>query len=243
MSDLIDRQAAIELIENESRKWGDEYEISDVLCDLSDMPPAQPEIMKEYNLKKIYNIYVKIAQSHFVYQPSIPKTITAMPFDWLETQNLLEKYLEEHGADFDALCREYVSDNVKDDCSSAQQWIPKENCPMRHKNGNCLPVGGFCTANRDICDALHQAYERGKMDAESQWIPTSVRPPKDFDRVYIQTKWGEHEICKYIPKKIKSEEYPDGFWGEADCPEYDYFEVVAWHELPETWEGGKDETD
>lgn len=43
MSDLISRQAAIELIENESRKWGDEYEVSDVLCDLADLPSAQPD--------------------------------------------------------------------------------------------------------------------------------------------------------------------------------------------------------
>ena len=41
-SDLIRRQDAIELIENESIKWGDEYGVSDVLCDLSDMPSAQP---------------------------------------------------------------------------------------------------------------------------------------------------------------------------------------------------------
>lgn len=88
------------------------------------LPSAQPEITKEYNLKKIYNIYVKIAQAHFVYQPSKPKAITAMPFDWIETQNLLEKYLEDHGADFDALCREYVSENVKDDhLPSAQPEI------------------------------------------------------------------------------------------------------------------------
>ena len=43
MSDLISRQAAIDLIENESRTYGDEYGISDVLCDLADFPPAQPE--------------------------------------------------------------------------------------------------------------------------------------------------------------------------------------------------------
>ena len=41
MDDTISRKAAIELIENESRKWGDEYGVSDVLCDLSDMPSAQ----------------------------------------------------------------------------------------------------------------------------------------------------------------------------------------------------------
>lgn len=46
MDDLISRQAAIELIENEYRKWGDEYGVSDVLCDLSDMPSAEPQRKK-----------------------------------------------------------------------------------------------------------------------------------------------------------------------------------------------------
>ena len=40
-------------------------------------------------------------------------------------------------------------------------WL-REDCPMRHENGNCLPIGGFCTAVNDaICDALHQAYGKG----------------------------------------------------------------------------------
>ena len=43
MSDLIRRQDAIDLIENESRKWGDEYGVSDVLCDLADLPSVQSE--------------------------------------------------------------------------------------------------------------------------------------------------------------------------------------------------------
>ena len=43
MSDLIRRQDAIDLIENESRKWGDEYGVSDVLCDLADMPSVKPD--------------------------------------------------------------------------------------------------------------------------------------------------------------------------------------------------------
>lgn len=38
----------------------------------------------------------------------------------------------------------------------------RENCPMRHKNGNCLPCGGFCLAvNDEICQALHNAYQDG----------------------------------------------------------------------------------
>lgn len=38
----------------------------------------------------------------------------------------------------------------------------RKNCPMRHKNGNCMPCGGFCTAvNDEICEALHNAYNSG----------------------------------------------------------------------------------
>lgn len=41
----------------------------------------------------------------------------------------------------------------------------RENCPMRHENGNCLPLGGFCLAvNDEICETLHQAYHRGFQD-------------------------------------------------------------------------------
>ena len=107
-SDCIRRQAAIDAIMSQPPEphypsWYAEQ--------INALPPAQPEITKEYDLKKIYKIYVKIALAHFVYRPSTPKAITAMPFDWLEVQNLLEKYLEDHGADFNALCREYVSEN------------------------------------------------------------------------------------------------------------------------------------
>jgi len=33
---------------------------------------------------------------------------------------------------------------------------------MRHENGNCIPAGGFCTANKNICEALLNAYRMGK---------------------------------------------------------------------------------
>lgn len=48
----------------------------------------------------------------------------------------------------------------------------RENCPMRHRNGNCLPCGGFCTAvNDEICKALHNAYDSGyaKNEADALW--------------------------------------------------------------------------
>lgn len=40
-----------------------------------------------------------------------------------------------------------------------------QNCKMRHENGNCLPAGGFCTANKNICEALQNAYEMGQRNA------------------------------------------------------------------------------
>lgn len=43
MDDLISRKAAMKLIESESRVWGDEYGITDVLSDLEDLPSAEPE--------------------------------------------------------------------------------------------------------------------------------------------------------------------------------------------------------
>lgn len=48
--------------------------------------------------------------------------------------------------------------------------LERENCPMRHKeNGNCLPMGGFCTANGDeMCKALHNAYRSGRIDFQRE---------------------------------------------------------------------------
>ena len=41
----------------------------------------------------------------------------------------------------------------------------RKDCTMRHENGNCMPAGGFCTANNDcICKALHNAYADGYAD-------------------------------------------------------------------------------
>lgn len=44
-------------------------------------------------------------------------------------------------------------------------------CPIRHKeNGNCLPLGGFCTSVSDeICHALHNAYMCGAHDEDIKW--------------------------------------------------------------------------
>ena len=50
-------------------------------------------------------------------------------------------------------------------------------CPLMHENGNCLPVGGFCTAVQDeICFALRKAYEDGKFDGMREALIPRVMP-------------------------------------------------------------------
>lgn len=42
---------------------------------------------------------------------------------------------------------------------------PKD-CPIRHENGNCLSVGGFCPAvNVYMCEAVRNAYDSGRLSA------------------------------------------------------------------------------
>lgn len=43
----------------------------------------------------------------------------------------------------------------------------RKDCKMRHENGNCNVIGGFCTAvNDSICAGLHNAYDCGYYDGE-----------------------------------------------------------------------------
>jgi hypothetical protein len=49
-------------------------------------------------------------------------------------------------------CAHFKSNNIGE----------RTRCPMRHRNGNCLPIGGFCTSvNDEICTALHKAFDNG----------------------------------------------------------------------------------
>ena len=41
----------------------------------------------------------------------------------------------------------------------------RKDCPIRCGNGNCLCIGGFCTAvNDEICKGLRNAYKTGVED-------------------------------------------------------------------------------
>lgn len=93
----------------------------------------------------------------------------------------------------------------------------------------------------DVTDQVIKAMEdTGRMKGEL-WIPTKEKPPEDFEHVYAQTIYGEHVITQYIPPRVRSKNHPDGYWGEIDCLEYDYFDVVAWRHLPESYRSGLSE--
>lgn len=46
----------------------------------------------------------------------------------------------------------------------------RKNCPMRHDNGNCMPLGGFCldAVDDELCHAMHNAYAHGRLDERLQ---------------------------------------------------------------------------
>lgn len=46
MNDMISRHAVMNRIENEYRKWGDEYDVPQILGDIEDLPPAEPKTGK-----------------------------------------------------------------------------------------------------------------------------------------------------------------------------------------------------
>ena len=48
----------------------------------------------------------------------------------------------------------------------------RKDCPMRHENGNCLVIGGFCIdgVSDEICHGLHEAYDKGYRDGRNEMI-------------------------------------------------------------------------
>ena len=69
------------------------------------------------------------------------------------------------------------------------------NCPMRHLNGNCLVVGGFCTAVNDtICEALHHAYDCGQCSIDHEIL----RPQGEWESASRYMLMYRCSICKEI---------------------------------------------
>ena len=85
--------------------------------------------------------------------------------------------------------------------------------------------------------------ELKQLREQTRWTPCSKKPPEPFKPVFIQDFCGDYDLARYIPPRIKPQKYPNGYWGEIDSVDYDYFDVEAWYPLPEEYhpEGDKDE--
>lgn len=78
----------------------------------------------------------------------------------------------------------------------------RKGCPMRHENGNCTVIGGFCTAVNDpICDGLHNAYDNGYRDAAIRARQERKNPEQitNADRIRAMS---DEEMAEFI-KNIK----------------------------------------
>lgn len=106
-----------------------------------------------------------------------------------------------------------------------------QKCKWRHENGNCLLVGGFCTAvPDDLCKAVHEAYEQGRTDAlldcknGNKKEPMKDTPPKSEPHAlhacwqYYGRRPNEIDyICTYCGH-IHRRKRPLGFMPNF-CPE------------------------
>ena len=86
----------------------------------------------------------------------------------------------------------------------------RKGCPMRHENGNCTVIGGFCTAVNDpICEGLHNAYDNGYRDAaiRARQERENTKPMTNADRIRAMS---DEELVVFL----------DGFSGRClDCAE------------------------
>ena len=90
------------------------------------------------------------------------------------------------------------------------------HCPIRHENGNCTCVGGFCAAVPDpVCEAVRNAYDSGWTDCalkvrKEQRLKTS--PTIDAEPV----RHGRWEWRGGIPWCSNCGEMPPGYSYEGD---------------------------
>jgi DNA-directed RNA polymerase subunit RPC12/RpoP len=96
----------------------------------------------------------------------------------------------------------------KEKQNSFQETI-RIDCPMRHENGNCLAAGGFCTAvNTPICEALHNAYDTGKMHSMEEMKKHGYRKQSEGE-------WIKHPVS-YECTACKEEFFVEGYAEDYD---------------------------
>ena len=106
----------------------------------------------------------------------------------------------------------------------------RKDCPMRHENGNCLPVGGFCTAvNDSICEALHNAYRHGESDERDRLVLSMIDANAKYQERQLKILRNIHKRvtedtvpvvrcndCKYFkPAYFKADDGTETTWDET----------------------------
>lgn len=109
-------------------------------------------------------------------------------------------------------------------------------CEHRTELGNCLPIGGFCTAvPTSVCEV-----ENGKRISE--WIPVNERLPEERDAGILK-KLGTSKRSDYvlITVDVLGERMTDvgctfdGIWNWDKKYAFPDYKVIAWMPLPEPY--------
>ena len=100
----------------------------------------------------------------------------------------------------------------------------RKGCPMRHENGNCTVIGGFCTAvNDSICEGLHNAYDNGYRDAaiRARQERENTKPMANADRIRAMS---DDELKEFICSILQCEFCKFEGWGGC--------ELLEWLQMP-----------
>ena len=105
---------------------------------------------------------------------------------------------------------------------------------MRHTNGNCLVIGGFCTSvNDEICSGLRNAYAWGALREmrRNTWVSVKDKLPEQGKDVLVYIERNAYRFDEVIRKReIAIGWHIEGRWHVDGCSK-----VVGlyWQELPE----------
>jgi len=93
----------------------------------------------------------------------------------------------------------------------------RKECPLRGNLGNCSPVGGFCydAVSDEICEAVHNAYEKGKSDGiklakaklkrTGEWLEVGFGKPDAWDCSICGAMAGRKSLfCSGCGAKMKN---------------------------------------
>lgn len=107
----------------------------------------------------------------------------------------------------------------------------RKDCQMRHENGNCTVIGGFCTAVNDpICEGLHSAYDSGYRAAaiRAQHERENPKPVTNADLIRAMS---DEELSKFLHEpfcdKRTHEECTISYCGVCDQCVLDWLQQPA----------------